>query len=70
MCTLWLLLLSLGQFLRSHWAGFSHLGKAKQTPPHLGTSLHSGRLTCSAYTGFRAITTPLKLIYCLQTPGK
>jgi len=37
-----------------------HIGK---TDPRCGTvqfCFHSGRLTCSARTGFRAVTTPLK----------
>jgi len=36
-----------------------HIGK---TDPQCGTvqfCFHSGRLTCSAHTGFRAVTTPL-----------
>jgi len=49
----------------SAWAGFfdrngpvfpfSQLGKTSRP----GTWLHSGRLTCSSRTGFRAVTTPL-----------
>jgi len=39
-----------------------HIGK---TDPQCGTvqfCFHSGRLTCSARTGFRAVTTPLALL--------
>jgi len=40
-----------------------HIGK---TDPQCGTvqlCLHSGRLTCSARTGFRAVTPPLVIRY-------
>jgi len=50
------LMLSLGRFLRSHWAGFL---RVSETDPRPGTWLRSDRFTCSARTGFRAVTTPL-----------
>ena len=52
------LLLSLGRFLPSHWAGFSQ-GKTGL--------VGSGRLTCCTHTGFRAVTTPLTqmITHCL-----
>jgi len=46
-----------------------HIGK---TDPQYGTvqfCFRSGRLTCSARTGFRAITTPLALCGCIQQSG-
>ena len=47
-----------------------HIGK---TDPQYGTvqfCLHSGRLTCSARTGFRAVTTPLAELQVERRTGK
>ena len=46
-----------------------HIGK---TDPQCGTvqfCFHSGRLTCSARTGFRAVTTPLRLRDVTHVPS-
>ena len=47
-----------------------HIGK---TDPQCGTvqfCYHSGRLTCSARNGFRAVTTPLELLNVSQRHQK
>jgi len=47
-----------------------HIGK---TDPQRGTvqfCFHSGRLTCSARTGFRAVTTPLYQWRCERYDGR